>query len=75
MSEDELKDSIILIFANKQDLPGALTSEEIKLALGLDKIKSHHWQIVWCSAVTGENLLAGMDWLLQDIGARIFTLE
>ena len=27
------------------------------------------------AAATGENLLQGMDWLLQDVSARIFTLE
>ncbi|KOB68198.1 ADP ribosylation factor [Operophtera brumata] len=28
-----------------------------------------------CSAVTGENLLAGMNWMLDDIASRIFTLD
>ena len=65
----------LLVFANKQDLKGALPAEEIQSVLELDKIKTHHWKIVWCSAVTGENLLDGMDWLLQDISARIFTLD
>ena len=54
---------------------GALSAEEIQEVLELDKIKTHHWKIVWCSAVTGENLLDGMDWLLSDISARIFTLD
>ena len=54
---------------------GALSAEEIQEVLELDKIKTHHWKIVWCSAVTGENLLDGMDWLLNDISARIFTLD
>jgi ADP-ribosylation factor-like protein 2 len=75
LQEERLLGATLLVFANKQDLPGALTSEEIKASLGLDKIKTHHWQIVWCSAVTGENLLHGVDWLLRDISARIFTLE
>lgn len=44
-------------------------------ALALDEIKSHHWCIIGCSAVTGENLLAGVDWLLDDIAARIFTTD
>lgn len=44
-------------------------------ALVLDEIKSHHWCIIGCSAVTGENLLTGVDWLLDDIAARIFTTE
>lgn len=43
--------------------------------LALDEIKTHHWCIVGCSAVTGENLLTGVDWLLDDIAARIFTTD
>lgn len=44
-------------------------------AMALDDIKTHHWCIIGCSAVTGENLLMGVDWLLDDIAARIFTTE
>ena len=44
-------------------------------AMGLDDIKTHHWCIIGCSAVTGENLLSGVDWLLDDIGARVFTAD
>ena len=72
LQEERLLGATLLVFANKQDLPGALSVEEIKNTLQLDNIKTHHWQIVNCSAVTGENLLSGMDWLLQDISARIF---
>ena len=43
--------------------------------LELDSIKSHHWQIQWCSAVTGENLLRGIDWLIDDIASRVFTMD
>jgi len=75
LQEERLLGATLLVFANKQDLPGALTADEIKEALELDSIKTHHWKIVWCSAVTGENLLQGMDWTLQDISARIFTLD
>ena len=75
LREERLLGATLLVFANKQDLSGALSTEEIKTALQLDDIKTHHWQIIWCSAVTGDNLLEGMDWLLQDISARIFTLD
>ena len=75
LQEERLLGATLLVFANKQDLQGALTVEDIKTTLQLDDIKSHHWQIISCSAVTGENLLDGMDWLLQDISARIFTLD
>lgn len=78
----------LLILANKQDLPGALTAEQIRevglvpwpvalshrwlQVLELDAIVSHHWKIQGCSAVTGENLLEGMDWVVDDIASRIY---
>ncbi|XP_028329675.1 ADP-ribosylation factor-like protein 2 [Gouania willdenowi] len=73
--EERLAGATLLVFANKQDLPGALTKEAIQEALALDEIKSHHWSIVGCSAVTGENLLVGVDWILDDISARIFSCD
>jgi len=44
-------------------------------ALNLDNLKSHHWSIYGCSAVTGNNLLQGIDWLIDDISSRIFTAD
>ncbi|XP_031566177.1 ADP-ribosylation factor-like protein 2 [Actinia tenebrosa] len=73
--EERLAGATLLVFANKQDLPGSLSAEDIKQALNLDSIKSHHWQIQGCSAVTGEKLLEGIDWLITDIASRIFTLD
>jgi len=75
LQEERLTGATLLIFANKCDLPGALTAEEIKTALNLNTITSHHWRIVWCSGVTGQNLLEGIDWMLNDIAARIFTMD
>ncbi|KAM8922117.1 ADP-ribosylation factor-like protein 2 [Lycaon pictus] len=73
--EERLAGATLLIFANKQDLPGALSSNAIREALELDSIHSHHWYIQGCSAITGENLLPGIDWLLDDISSRIFTAD
>ncbi|XP_054553448.1 ADP-ribosylation factor-like protein 2 isoform X2 [Talpa occidentalis] len=73
--EERLAGATLLIFANKQDLPGALSSNAIREALELDSIRSHHWCIQGCSAFTGENLLLGIDWLLDDISSRIFTTD
>ncbi|KAM5247560.1 ADP-ribosylation factor-like protein 2 isoform 2-T2 [Ctenodactylus gundi] len=55
----------------QRELQGLLVEE----ALELDSIHSHHWYIQGCSAVTGENLLLGIDWLLDDISSRIFTAD
>uniref|UniRef100_A0A1B6CE98 ADP-ribosylation factor-like protein 2 n=1 Tax=Clastoptera arizonana TaxID=38151 RepID=A0A1B6CE98_9HEMI len=75
LKEERLAGATLLVFSNKQDLPGALSAKEIKDILDLENIKTHHWNILHCSAVTSENLLFGIDWLVQDIAARIFTLE
>lgn len=75
LQEERLQGASLLIFANKQDLPGALSSAEIADVLELHSIKTHHWQILKCSAVTAENLVEGVDWILDDIAARIFYLD
>ncbi|XP_067117426.1 ADP-ribosylation factor-like protein 2 isoform X1 [Osmerus mordax] len=75
LQEERLGGATLLVFANKQDLPGALSKEAIREALGLDEILTHHWCILGCSAMTGENLLKGVDWLLDDIAARVFNAD
>ncbi|KAF7990649.1 hypothetical protein HCN44_000454 [Aphidius gifuensis] len=72
LQEERLQGASLLIFANKQDLPGALSSAEIAEVLHLSNIKTHNWKILKCSAITAENLITGVDWILRDIAARIF---
>uniref|UniRef100_A0A8V5GLZ1 ADP-ribosylation factor-like protein 2 n=2 Tax=Melopsittacus undulatus TaxID=13146 RepID=A0A8V5GLZ1_MELUD len=71
LREERLAGATLLVFANKQDLPGALPASAIREALELDSIRSHHWCIQGCSAFTGHNLLPGIDWLLDDIASRV----
>jgi len=75
LKEERLLGATLLVFANKQDLPGALNEKEITEILELEKIKTHHWMIIDCSAITGHNLIQGVDWLVEDISKRIFTLD
>lgn len=50
LDSDELRDSCVLIFANKQDLKEALTPAELSEALALHTIRTHDWHIqVTCS--------------------------
>ncbi|XP_037091774.1 ADP-ribosylation factor-like protein 2 [Pollicipes pollicipes] len=73
--EERLAGATLLVFANKQDLAGALSREEIRDLLELPAITTHHWRIVSCSAVTGDNLVTGIDWLLDDVADRIFDMD
>jgi len=43
ITDREMKDAIILVFANKQDLKGALTPEEIPDRLKLNEIHDRNW--------------------------------
>ena len=74
LGQEKLAGSSLLIFANKQDLAGAINSDGISqvLELGSDQFKSRHWQIHPCSAMTGDGLIEGMDWIVSDISSRIF---
>ncbi|KAI5082993.1 hypothetical protein GOP47_0002736 [Adiantum capillus-veneris] len=76
LKEERLSGASLLVLANKQDIRGALKPAEIAKVLNLEAMdNSRHWQIVGCSAVTGEGLLFGFDWLVSDIASRIYVLE
>ena len=64
LNEEELKDAGLLVFANKQDQPGAKGAGEISEALNLGELRDRNWSIVGCSAVDGRGVDEGMDWLV-----------
>ncbi|KAJ3125183.1 hypothetical protein HK100_010942 [Physocladia obscura] len=60
----ELTHASLLIFANKQDLPNAMNSQEISDRLSLNNLDARRsWHIQECSATSRDGLLNGMDWL------------
>eukprot|EP00164_Ancoracysta_twista_P001621 GFYU01002127.1.p1 GENE.GFYU01002127.1~~GFYU01002127.1.p1 ORF type:complete len:178 (+),score=23.47 GFYU01002127.1:138-671(+) len=67
LSHDDLRSAVLVVFANKQDLKGAMTPAEITDALNLHTIKSHSWHIQACCALTGEGLEEGLDWVVTKI--------
>ena len=69
LNEDELRDANLLVFANKQDQPGAKGAGEISEALRLGELRDRNWSIVACSAIDGSGVEEGMDWLVVCIFA------
>jgi ADP-ribosylation factor-like protein 1 len=67
LDEEELKDAVLLVFANKQDSKGALDAQKVSLALGLTDIKNRQWSIQETSALKGTGLHQGFDWLVTCI--------
>ncbi len=74
--QEKLMGASLLIFANKQDIEGALTQQQIGECLNVNEIeKNRHWKMINCSAVTGDGLKEGIDWMVQDIASRIYMMQ
>lgn len=57
----------LLVFANKQDLVGAASADEIAETLNLVGLRDRPWQIQACSAKEASGLKEGMEWLMKQI--------
>lgn len=67
LEEEKMNGVPLLVFANKQDLVGALTADEIADQLNLVAIRDRPWQIQACSAKDGSGLQEGMEWLMKQV--------
>ena len=70
LEEDELKDSILLVYANKQDLPNAIKPQELGIKLKLNTITNRPWQVQGTCASTGDGLYEGLNWIGEQINKR-----
>ncbi|KAG8390499.1 hypothetical protein BUALT_Bualt01G0089700 [Buddleja alternifolia] len=55
--------AVILVFANKQDMKGAMSAMEVCEGLGLRDLKNRKWHIQGTCALKGDGLYEGLDWL------------
>jgi ADP-ribosylation factor protein 1 len=67
LQEDELRNSILLVYANKQDLPNSRNIKEICEMLELNKLRDREWFVQGSNANTGEGLYEGLDWLVKTL--------
>ncbi|KAL1510303.1 hypothetical protein AB1Y20_006623 [Prymnesium parvum] len=70
LSDDELRDATLLVFANKRDLPNAMNAAEITDKLGLHSLKQRNWYMQSTCATTGDGLYEGLDWMAQTMNNR-----
>lgn len=56
----EMKEALLLVFANKQDIPGAMNPTEVTEKLRLTQLKERTWYVVPSCATTGEGLMEGL---------------
>ncbi|XP_048176084.1 ADP-ribosylation factor-like protein 3 isoform X2 [Corvus hawaiiensis] len=71
LTEDESLTGVpLLVFANKQDLVTAAPAAEIAEGLSLHTYRDREWQIQACSALSGEGVQDGMNWISSQIMNR-----
>lgn len=67
LSEPDMMNATILVFANKQDLPNAYSVAEVSEKLQIQNIPQRNWHIQACCGVDGTGLFEGLDWLSNAI--------
>ena len=70
LEEDELRDAVLLVYANKQDLPNSIKPSELGNRLRLNTITNRPWQVQGTCATTGDGLYEGLDWLGEQINKK-----
>jgi len=67
INDREMKDAVLLVFANKSDLPNVMDTTEIQEKLGLHKLRDHPWIVQTSCATSGDGLLEGLTWLTNQV--------
>ena len=62
VQSEELRDTVVLTLANKQDLPQAMGASELIQKLELNRLRNP-WHIQPCCASGGQGLYEGLEWL------------
>ncbi|UKK01506.2 ADP-ribosylation factor [Theileria orientalis] len=76
LKEDRMCKTTLLIFANKQDIKGALSPKRIFELLKLDElVKDRSFMIFGSSGFNGEGIVQGIKWLVQDVSNRIYCYD
>lgn len=70
LDEEELRNSVLLVFANKQDLPNSMSTAELTDKLKLNTMKNRKWYIQATCATQGSGLYEGLDWLSNELATR-----
>merc|ERR1711878_202632 len=66
INDREMREAIILVFANKQDLQEAMKPTEIQEKLGLSRIRDRNWHVQPACATSGDGLYEGLTWLTSN---------
>ena len=69
LAEEEMKEAIVLVFANKQDI-AVMDIKEIIEKLDLQSFRDRKWFCQGTSALSGQGLNEGMNWLVKQLQSK-----
>ncbi|KRZ49775.1 Transmembrane channel-like protein 2 [Trichinella nativa] len=56
INDREMREAVILVFANKQDIVEAMKPHEVQEKLGLTRLRDRNWYVQPCCAASGDGL-------------------
>ena len=60
LDSDQMVGKPLVVLANKQDLPQAVSPSDVAVSLGLDKLRNRKWYVQGTSALSGDGILEAM---------------
>ena len=63
LQDEELATAHVLVLANKQDLPNAMSASEVADKMRLSTMRHRQWYVQPATAVSGDGIHEGLDWL------------
>lgn len=70
LQEDVLRNAVLLVLANKQDLPNPMSVTELTDKLQLNQIRNRRWHVQATCAIQGYGLYEGLDWLSHELAKK-----
>eukprot|EP01132_Coremiostelium_polycephalum_P006022 gene6022-7502_t len=70
LNDPEMREPILLVYANKCDLPGAMSVDEISEKLGLKQLVNRKWNIFSSCAITGQGVEEGFSWIASQLNSK-----
>jgi ADP-ribosylation factor protein 1 len=64
-NDEEVANALLLVYANKADLPGAMSTDEVADRMRLHTIRGRQCRIQSCCATSGEGLVEGLEWVIR----------
>ena len=70
LNDESMRDVPVLVYANKMDLPNALSVPQLSERLGLLTLRGRKWYVQASNAQRGDGLYEGMDWMAKNVNTK-----